>query len=221
LLSSAAPENEEEASVGSVDLARIESAVLPCLPVECHELILELAKTLTGSRSADSPLIGMDTITISLAPLLKGLLTSFSVVVMLPLLALEGVRSIIAAPERMLDNRALRHRLEELCPEVHRALADTYKKCKLVFPMVLKFIASICDIVECWARCTVEPPDFHPMPGSYNPEVTGLALHLTPSRLQGRLVRRYVSDGAVDHVACNKDFKTARGRTGGLFRYIL
>jgi hypothetical protein len=216
-LYSSSSEDDDQANTGGFDVARIESTVLPCLPVQCHDLILEIAKQITGTTTA--PLLGIDTITASLAPLIKGLLTSFSVVVMLPWLALEDVRSLLSAPDKKLRNPELRCRLEELCPEVYHALEDTYRKCNLAFPMVAGFIAGICNMVEYWAKCSIEPPHFHAIPRSYNPEATGMALHLTPGRLQGRVARRYVSDGAGDVVVCNKDFRTARGRTGGLFRY--
>jgi hypothetical protein len=213
---------DDERVIRGPDMDEIESTVLPCLPIKCRRLIKEIAIAILPSSTSTEggPYIGIDTITTSLGPLLKGLLTSFSVVVMLPWLALDSVRAVCADPERKLRSSGLRHTLQDLCPEVYRALADTYKNCKLIFPFVKQFVDGLCDSVDTWARCAIEPPDFHAIPRSYNPEATGMALHLTQSRLQGRVTRRYVSDEAGDRAVCNKEFKTSRGRTGGLFRYL-
>lgn len=216
-----APVAATEGPSVQVTQAEIVSVVLPCLPPQCRSLVAFVTAAILEPDSALGNLILDSGSLAHIVPLLEGLTPMFSIAAMVPLAVLPALRQAVLHPDAFFSDNALINDSKELAPEVFRALKGSYRHDDL-FPSVLQFVEGLLERLNTWEECGIDPPPFDPIAGSYNPELTGLAFRLTRSGLMGRVVRKYVSDTSEEaklrSEQCQKQFPTAKFRTGGLFR---
>ena len=204
-----------------VTMDEIKHGLLPCLPEQCGEgLVCSVVKAIVGRTAIPSQrgdvVMDPDSL-LHIVELLKGLVSQSSVVVMIPYDCIGYLRDVLQFPNNMYMDSEARTNLEELCPEVYRVLMTTHNTC--IFPQVCDFVEGLCCVVDEWVQCGIAPPEFQPVAGSYNPEVTGMAFRMMPSGERGRVIRRYVADvSAAD--TCNKKFTSVPGHTGGIFSFF-
>ena len=154
------------------------------------------------------------------ATLLRGLSTQFSLVALIPLAAVQPLRNII---EDRSPNHISFRRLTSLAPELTHLLQQSLLLVinEEVRTSVCGFVAGICDLLQEWDDCSIEPPPFDPMPQSTDRlDTDACAYRFTPSGARGRVARRYATNDlpAAAEKVCTKVFEAKVNRTGGLFR---
>lgn len=206
--------------------AGVADYVIPCVPPPCRPLVERFSQgVITFMRGSEPPgpvVFSADQLW-HIGDLLKGLVAPSSIIVMLPWDAVPHIRLIVADSDSAA-RQPLNPLLEDVCPEVFRALSSTSGS-GLAYALVLEFVKGLIDELEFWARTLIEPPPFEEQPGSFCPEITGSTYRMRPSGQQGRPVRRYADDGELDAVeesagGCNKLYNRWQRRTGGIFMYL-
>jgi hypothetical protein len=216
------------------DINRDTQIILAAVPPPCKSMVATVVRqTLDGDASLDP----RRDITISMlgtmTTLLDGLAVMQSVVGLLPMNAIPLVR--LAADNLVKHTTWLipahREVLKSIAPEVATAFSQATHVCSALRTMTSDFFVGLCDkVVRDFGLAEVEVPPFEPIPFSYDPPNTGVALYFTTSAQQGRYPRRYrhastteykaATDMATKKEKCKKSFMTHRNRTGGVFRCV-
>jgi hypothetical protein len=166
--------------------------------------------------------------------LLDGLAVNHSAVGLLPMSALLMVREacgrmVFANGSSYFPRPATSVTLNNRAPEVNKVLQSAVYADLDVRLKIVAFLHGLCDKVERdFGLAKVMPPPFEPIPYSYDPPYTGVALYFTESGEQGRYPRRYRHATGTEHAAakareqetaqCHKEFQKVHHRTGGVFR---
>jgi hypothetical protein len=209
--------------------------VLAAAPAACRDLLALVVRqtvmpNVTLQPEQDVTLPMLETLTI----LINTLAVMQSVVGLIPMNAIPYVREASRRLEQEYtaaltppDMRVLR----SLSPEVAKALSQATHIGVALRKVTASFFIGLCDkILKDFGLAKVEVPPFEPIPFSYDPPNTGVALYFTDTGQQGRYPRRYrhasvteyaaATERATEKVKCHKNFVSHRNRTGGVFRCV-
>lgn len=84
-----------------------------------------------------------------------------------------------------------------------------------------QFFSYLATFVQTMVDKAPMPLPYEPVPLSYNPGETGIALYFHPEGLRGRDLRYYGErKGQGETTTCNKNYGNYRNRSGGVFTFF-